>query len=105
MVAIMGRMFQNGTSGATGPEMWPLGGAFENGRLLVIAITGRMFQNGTFGTTVPEMLQPGAPFEPGVPSPLPRATSSEVKPRLRGQVLRAGRRHCRGLRQGRSCYA
>jgi len=30
MVAIMGMMFQNGTFGTTGPEMWLPGGAFEN---------------------------------------------------------------------------
>merc|ERR1712060_91821 len=30
MVAIMGMIFQNGTFGSTGPEMWLPGGAFEN---------------------------------------------------------------------------
>merc|ERR1719396_309063 len=39
MVAIMGMMFQDGTFGTTGPEMWLPGGAFEN-ELGVQAPTG-----------------------------------------------------------------
>jgi len=58
MVAITLMMFQSGTFGTTGPEMWQPGGAFENGRLLMFAITGRMLQNGTFGTTASEMWLP-----------------------------------------------